>query len=391
MTTLNPPLPPVVDMIGELVALPSISSSNPALDQSNSAVCERLANWLEPMGFACELMPLPEQPHKCNLIATLGQGPGGLVLAGHADTVPYDQGAWQSDPFVATRRDDALVGLGTCDMKGFLAIAADAARAFAGKPLAAPLTILATADEETGMEGARCLVESSLTARRGGTAIIGEPTGGRPVRAHKGILMEAIHLHGRAGHSSNPATGANTIEALAPVLTALRELQRSLAVTHNDPLFDISSPTLNPGHVCGGDAPNRIPAATTLHIDLRFLPGMQLDTLRMQVRDAVTAAVESTPCTVSFEPLFEGAPAFCSPATAGIVEAAEALTGHSALAVDFATEAPFLDAIGLQTVVLGPGDISVAHQPDECLPLNRIAPTTELLQRMIQRWCVDSV
>ena len=58
--------------------------------------------------------------------------------------------------------------------------------------------------------------------------------------------------------------------------------------------------------------------------------------------------------------------------------------------MDFATEGPFLNQLGMDTVILGPGDIAVAHQPNESLPLDRIAPTQELLRALIQRFCLTT-
>lgn len=378
-------------MIAALVAQRSISNADPELDTSNRGVCEQLAGWLQPLGFDCQLLPVPVAgaPDKVNLLARLGPGGGsnaGLVLSGHADTVPFDADGWHSDPFEVVQRGDALHGLGVCDMKGFLAIAAEVAAEFRDTALTAPITLLATANEETGMEGARALVESA--ALRGGCAVIGEPTNLQPVHAHKGILMEAITLHGSAGHSSNPALGANTIAALPLVLDALRGLQSQLLQQHRNPLFAVDHATINPGHVCGGDSPNRIPAHTELHIDLRFLPGMALADLRQQIRDAVGAALQDSDCNVSFRPLFEGSPAYELAATADIVEASATLSGHAPVAVDFATEAAFLGELDIQTVVLGPGDIAVAHQPNESLPLERIEPTRQILRGLIHRYCV---
>jgi acetylornithine deacetylase len=90
---------PLLDRIRQLIAIPSVSSVSPQFDQSNRPVVDLLANWLEDAGFAVRIEPLPEQPDKANLIATLGAGPGGLVLAGHTDTVPFDAGRWRYDPF----------------------------------------------------------------------------------------------------------------------------------------------------------------------------------------------------------------------------------------------------------------------------------------------------
>lgn len=373
-------------MMQSLIALPSISSAQAALDQSNRAVAEQLANWLEPLGFCCELVPLPRQPDKCNLVATLGRGDGGLVLAGHLDTVPYDEGAWSSDPFTGTVRGDRLYGLGSTDMKGFIALAAAAAARFRADQLQEPLILLGTADEETGMEGAQRLLE--LGRPRARHAVIGEPTGMRPIRAHKGILMESIRISGKAGHSSNPALGLNAIEGMGRVITALQTLQAELRATHNDPLFAVNHPTLNIGHVCGGDAPNRIPALCELHIDLRFLPGMPIDDLRQQIHRCVHAAVADTAYGVEVRPLFDGTPAHGCEATAAICRAVEQMTGTPAGAVDFATEAGYFGAMGMDTMILGPGDIDCAHQPDESLRLDRVDPTIDLLAGLIDRFCV---
>ena len=125
-------------MLNQLVAEPSISSTTAEIDRSNLRVVEHLANWLNDLGFATELMPLPDRPDKANLIATLGANgkphPGGLVLAGHTDTVPVDEALWQSDPFQLKDTDQRFYGLGSCDMKGFFPVALQAAAAFADKP-----------------------------------------------------------------------------------------------------------------------------------------------------------------------------------------------------------------------------------------------------------------
>jgi acetylornithine deacetylase len=77
-----------------------------------------------------------------------------------------------------------------------------------------------------------------------------------------------------------------------------------------------------------------------------------------------------------------------TPASSEIVRATETLTGHQAGAVAFGTEGPYFTQMGISTVVLGPGDIDQAHQPDEYLSEARIAPMLELLRSLIQRFCV---
>ena len=195
-------LPKFEKLLAQLIAAPSISSPSTDWDQGNLPVIRILADWFESLGFNVDIEPIPEQLNKANLIATLGVGSNGLVLSGHTDTVPYDAQKWMSDPFKLAEREQKLYGLGTCDMKGFFPIIIEALRQMAGAELAQPLIILATADEESSMSGARALAQSG--SLQGRAAVIGEPTSIQPIRMHKGILMESIVVSGSYGHSSNP-------------------------------------------------------------------------------------------------------------------------------------------------------------------------------------------
>jgi len=331
-------------------------------------------------------MSLPGLVPKANLIATLGSGPGGLVLSGHTDTVPYDEGKWKHDPFSLTEADSRLYGLGTSDMKSFLALALEASRQLRAGDLRAPLILLATADEETSMAGARALAERGLPQAR--HAIIGEPTGLHPIRMHKGILMESIHLQGHSGHSSDPSLGNSALEAMHTVIDTLLSWRSELQKHFRDPFFSIPVPTLNLGHIHGGDNPNRICAECVLHIDLRPLPGMDLQELRGNLRHRVLECLQDTGIAVRFDALFEGVPAMVTPAEAPIVKLVEQLTGHTAASASFATEAPFLRQSGMDTVILGPGDIDQAHQPDEYLALDRLIPMLDILKQVVNTVCI---
>jgi acetylornithine deacetylase len=378
--------PPLLDMIRDLVGTPSVSSVEASLDQGNRAVIELLANWLDNSGFRVEIMPLPGAPQKANLIATLGSGTGGLVLSGHTDTVPYDEGKWTYDPFSLTEADSRLYGLGTADMKSFLALALEASRELQAGKLKEPLILLATADEETSMAGARALVENARPRAR--HAVIGEPTGLRPVRMHKGILMESIHLQGRSGHSSDPSLGNNALEAMHTVIDTLLSWRDELQSNFRDPLFTVPVPTLNLGHIHGGDNPNRICPECELHIDLRPLPGMDAQQLRGELHRRIIESLQDTGIETRFESLSAGVPGMETPADAAIVKLAEKLSGHVAETAAFATEAPFLNQLGMDTVVMGPGDIAQAHQPDEYLALERLTPTVDILKQLVNTVCV---
>ena len=375
-------------MLQELVALPSISSPDARFDQSNRAVIESLAAWAESLGFRVEVQSLPSQPEKANLIATLGEGEGGLLLSGHSDTVPYDEEAWTSDPFQVTERQGRLYGLGTADMKGFFAAALEAARAFDAGRLRRPLYLVATADEESSFAGVKALEAAGKPSAR--YAVIGEPTGLVPVRMHKGIMMERLALRGRAGHSSDPSLGASALDAMMRALQALDEYRRELAETSSDARFEVAAPTLNFGKVVGGDSPNRICASCSLDFDVRLVPSLSIESVRGSLRARVEAALEGMDVSSELVPLFAGVPAFETPSDASIVKAVEELTGSTARAVMFATEAPFFGRMGIETLVCGAGDIAVAHQADEYTTRSGIEAATALYAKLIHHFCVET-
>lgn len=380
-------VPDFLTMFDRLLASRSVSCTEPAWDEGNRGVCELLAEWLEALGFRCEIQPMPSRADKANLIAVLGEGPGGLVLAGHTDTVPFDEKLWDVNPFGLTVRDDRLYGLGATDMKGFFPVAIEAAAAFREARLREPLILVATADEESSMDGANQLVACGKPRAR--HAIVGEPTDLRPVRMHKGMMMEAVTVTGRSGHSSNPALGRNALEGMQLVMGELLAFRAEMAERHRNPLFEVDVPTLNLGCIHGGDNPNRICGECELHFDLRPLPGMELDELRAAIRERLARIAGATGLTITMRPLFPGLHPFAEDAAAPIVRAAEEFTGHSAGNVAFATESPLLQRLGMQTVVMGPGSIRQAHQPNEYMERRQVEPMVTVLARMIQRFCVD--
>ena len=378
------PLPSLQQRFAALLAAPSVSCTQPALDQSNRQVVELLANWLGELGFICELQEV--QPGKFNLLATRGQGPGGLVLAGHSDTVPFDEALWRSNPLGLSERDGRWYGLGSCDMKGFFALVIEAVQGLLEHDFRQPLLILATCDEESSMSGARALADAGRPL--GLAAVIGEPTGLRPIRLHKGVMMERIEIRGQSGHSSDPSLGHSALEAMHASIGELMALRRQWQQAFNNPQFGVPQPTLNFGCIHGGDNPNRICGQCSLEFDLRPLPGMDPQQLRTVIRSKLQPLAELHRVQIEYGPLFPGVPPFEQAADCELVRLAERLTGHAAEAVAFGTEAPYLQQLGCETLVLGPGDIACAHQPDEYLEMARIEPTVRLLRELIQHYCL---
>jgi acetylornithine deacetylase len=380
--------PRVVDMLKTLIEEPSVSCTRAALDQSNLAVIHHLAGWLEDLGFSVEVMPLPNNSAKANMIARLGSGNGGLVLAGHTDTVPCDESLWTCNPFELADRDDRFYGLGTCDMKGFFPLAIDAARNLSAAELSAPLTILATSDEESSMAGARALMDAGRP--NAACAVIGEPTNMMPVYAHKGFMMLRIGIEGASGHSSNPELGLNALDTMHCVMSELLAFRGELAATHRNPAFEVAFPTLNLGCLAAGDNPNRICSHAELQIDLRLLPGMDDEDTLVNLRRRLqrVALDHATPITV--DAMAPPVPPFETAPDGDLVRTLEKLSGNRAGTVAFGTEGHFLQQLGMETVVFGPGSIDQAHQPDEYLDQNTIGPTIDVLRALIAKYCVTN-
>jgi acetylornithine deacetylase len=203
------------------------------------------------------------------------------------------------------------------------------------------------------------------------------------------MFMEALRIDGRAGHSSDPSLGANAMEGMHRVLGEMLRWRGELQQRFRDPQFTIPVATLNPGSIHGGDNPNRICGSCELQYDLRLLPGMDYAELRAELQQRLTTSLVDNDLSIHFRPLMDPIPALRTNPDSAIVKAAEKLSGHRAESVAFGTEAPFLNALGMDTIVLGPGDIDQAHQPDEYLLLNRLTPTVTLLKRLIDRFCVQ--
>ena len=249
----------------------------------------------------------------------------------------------KTDPLKLTEVDGRWVGLGSCDMKGFFALIIEAVLPLLDQPFKQPLLILATCDEESSMSGARALAEAGRPLGR--AAVIGEPTGLKPIRLHKGVMMERIDILGRSGHSSDPSLGHSALEAMHDAIGELRGLRLAWQREYRNAQFSVPQPTMNFGCIHGGDNPNRICGQCSLEFDLRPLPGMDPEVLRaprfarssnpwpsgIKVQDRLRA--RCFPAVPPFEQP-EGRRVWCG--------WRNVLTGHRAEAVAFGTEAPYL-------------------------------------------------
>lgn len=378
--------PDIKQSFSELIATPSISALEAELDMSNQGVVTLLSQWLSDLGFECQIQAVADTRGKNNLLAKIGQGRGGLLLAGHTDTVPFDEGRWNQDPFTLTEKDNRWYGLGTCDMKGFFALVIEAVRQMPTQDFVRPLYILASADEETTMNGAKAFAQSKAIAPE--YALIGEPTGLKPVYMHKGHLAQGIRITGRSGHSSDPDKGLNAIEIMHQVIGQLLKLKQHLADNYREEAFSVPYPTMNLGHIHGGDAANRICGCCDLHLDIRPLPGLPLEVLEQLLIQYLAELSQRYPGAINISQLYPGSQPFAGQADNQWSQLVAQLSNTAPEVVNYATEAPYIQQLGCQTLVWGPGSIEQAHQPDEYLDTAYINKTVDLLKQLIYQACI---
>ena len=379
-------IPALFSQLEKIISLPSVSSTNLELDMGNKRVIDFLAESFESLGFSCEIITSNTNVKKCNLIATLGSGPGGLVLAGHTDTVPFDEELWSFDPLRLLESEGKMYGLGVTDMKGFFPIIMEAIKPLMDHDFKEPLIVLATADEETSMQGARTIAELGRPKAR--AAVIGEPTGLQPVKAHKGMMMDCIRLLGKSGHSSDPSLGNNALDAMHKIIEELICFRNELKKKYTSEIFSIPYPTLNLGSIHGGDNPNRICGQCELKFDVRLTPGMNVATVRAEIQERVERVTTPLGIKYEMEKIFDGIPAFFAEENSALLKTAEKLTGHTGISVAFGTEGPFLRELGMDTIILGPGNIDQAHQPDEYMSTDMINPSIEIIRKLVSDYCL---
>ena len=375
-----------LEFFARLIKAGSVSSTEPHLDTSNEAAAATVAEMLESAGFSVEMMAVPQHKGKLNIIAHAGprEPDSGLILAGHSDTVPCTEEDWQSDPFTMELRDGRLYGLGCCDMKGFFAALCEALPMIDLATLRQPLKVWATADEECGMCGARAMRAAEPAAM----VLLGEPTGLVPGYAHKGAIAGKLICHGKAGHASQPAAGANAIDGIHQVLAALiawREDELNLVADH---AFDPPHQTLSFGIIRGGDAHNRICSRCELWFDCRLLPGTAPDTVFARILACAEAALADIPeITVRMNKLGHPVPAMHTALDAPVIELATTVAGRAAIALPYATEAPYYASYGMDVAILGAGHIGQVHQPDEYVEVAQIDRLAAMISSVVAKAC----
>ncbi|MGY6550224.1 MAG: acetylornithine deacetylase [Roseinatronobacter sp.] len=379
----HPRLPDTCAILADLVAFPSISATG------NRAVTEYLAQRLGDLGARLWTMQ-DASGTQMNLFATLGpERPGGVILSGHTDVVPVAGQDWQSDPFTLRRAGSRLYGRGTCDMKGFVAACVAMAPVFAARNLAVPVHFAFTHDEEIGCFGAQSLTrELQSRGVSAAAAIIGEPTGMQPVDGHKGCNEYSVHVTGRAGHGSAPDLGVNAVEIAAQLALELMRLAQALkSRAPPDSPFHPPWTTLNIGALQGGQAHNVIPSSARLDWEMRPVAHEDADfiksALARSIAEVLPALRARAPEAQITTQIIAEVPGLQRHDPNPARDLALHLSGaNTAGLVPFGTEAGLFQAIGIPSVICGPGAIAQAHQPDEYLDSSQLSACLWFLDRL---------
>lgn len=358
--------------------------------ESNLALIDFVWHYLTDLGVNCELIHNAGRS-KANLYARLGPaGSGGILLSGHSDVVPVDGQNWSVPPFALSERDGKLYGRGTADMKGFIACMLAAVPHFLAQPLAQPLHLAISYDEEVGCLGVRTLLDV-LASRpeKPDLCLIGEPTELQPVLGHKGKLAVRCEVQGAACHSAYAPQGVNAIQYAAKLIHRLTTIGEVLAAPERqDARFDPPFTTVQTGLIQGGRALNIVPAECTFDFEVRTLPqddaqqvAEELERYAQRELLPQMRAVNSD-TEIRFYPL-SSYPGLYTAAQSAAAQLLAHLTGSEAFStVAFGTEGGLFHQAGIPSVICGPGSMAQGHKPDEFITIEQLDACDAMLRRL---------
>ncbi len=377
---MTPALPPR-EILDRLVSFPTVSRD------TNLPLIDWVEDWLDARGIAAHRI-WNEDRTKAGLYVHVGPDePGGVVLSGHSDVVPVDGQVWSSDPWTVTERDGRLHGRGTCDMKGFVALALAALPLAARAGLRRPLQLALSYDEELGCTGAAPLIAAMAGLPKASAVIVGEPSRMRVVTGHKAGAGWNLRVRGREVHSSLLPEGVSAVMEAARILAWVNDRNAALQAAPRGP-FHPPFTTLHAGQIAGGTAHNITAADCWFNLEVRALPDESLADWIATVegvgaRLSAELSARAAGAGVAMERYFD-LPGL-APEAQGQAEAlARRLTGDNGQhVVSYGTEAGHFQAAGYSAVVCGPGDIAQAHQADEYLETSEFARGWDFMQALV--------
>jgi acetylornithine deacetylase len=371
-------------VLESLIAYESISS------RSNLDIIAYIEAYLSRRNVRSQRIP-DTTGEKASLFATIGPpDQPGVVLSAHTDVVPVEGQNWSSPPFSATLKGGRVIGRGATDMKGFAACVLSHVEHFQAAATVTPIHIAFSYDEEVGCKGAPDLVAAVASSpAQPALCIVGEPTGLRVVRAHKGKIARRIEVIGRGGHSAMPHLGVNAVNAAARIAIMLKEVEAEIVHSGvRDDAFDPPHSTVHVGSLHGGTALNLVPDRAVLEFELRDIAAenasarmadidRRLNQLRTELRAHAPEADIRIEEIASYPVLSMPAN---HPAVATVARLAERAPAE--MGVSFGTEAGLYADAGIPTVVCGPGDIARAHKADEWIGLDELAEADRMMERL---------
>jgi acetylornithine deacetylase len=375
------------EVLARLVAFDTTSRN------SNLELIGFVRAWLDGHGVPYRLSHDPDGG-KANLHAIIGpNGPGGIALSGHVDTVPVDDQAWSSDPFALRRKQDRLYGRGACDMKGFVASMLAAVPDLVARGLKKPVHLFISYDEEVGCWGAQRLVQDlEESGLKPALCVVGEPSLMRPIVAHKGKLNLIVRVRGMPGHSSQPGRGVNAVYAAAEAIAYLAAEARRFATQGPfEEGFDPPHTTVHVGTVRGGTILNIIPEYAEFHMEWRNIPADDPESELQRLKDYVQRQIEpdmhkvrkSTGFTYEVQVHMPGLSLSPDHPLAALVK--QVTGSNSTGKVSYGTEGGYYQNAGIPTIVCGPGDIAQAHQPDEWIAEDQLAGCDRFIRVLVDR------
>ena len=374
----------VRQLLCDLVAIPSYGGQEDAIIRY---LTERFAR----QGIACSVTELDSR--LLNVVAEIGNGSRAIILNSHVDTVPPgDPAPWQTDPLVPVEKDSVIYGRGAMDAKGCLTSLIVAFESLAEREDTLPnrVILMALGAEERGGLGTKAEVAKGLKAQ---AAIIGESTGLIPMIAHKGVLRLEVEVIGRAAHASDPDAGINAIVVMGSIIQALNGLSRTVR-QRSEPYTGKASLVIST--ISGGVALNVIPPSCVISIDRRVLPNeTEADATREIVEVADHAVPATTGAQVTVRKVRFVPPAVTdarSPIVAATERACSEVLGRPIRAAGFSATCDMtylVNNAGIPTVILGPGDIEVAHQANERISIEQMVLGVEVYAKTIEHWMED--
>ncbi len=378
--------PRALEILKRLIAFDTVSS------EPNMALIEYVRELLASKGIE-SLIVKDETGKKANLFASTGpRDIPGVLLSGHTDVVPAAGQAWTMPPFQATLRDGRIYGRGTCDMKGFIALAIDAMLDAADMPLMRPLQLALSHDEEIGCVGVRRLLDVlHLAPVRPFLCVVGEPTLMQFAVGHKGKASYRTFCRGQEAHSSLAPRAVNAIHLASDFIAELRNSQRQIEQQGaRDEGYDIPYSTVHIGRIDGGKALNIVPNLCTMEFEYRNLPGDNPDALLEQLRERAEVLVRearqlSGVADIEIEVMNEYPALETHPSVEAVrMLHAFAEPGTQHIKVSYGTEGGlFAGRLNVPVVVCGPGSIEQAHKPDEFIEESQMNAGERFLQSLL--------